>query len=1033
MLSKFYNDILPSAGFYCVALMPERHHIWVDAIEDLVEQTLAQGDRLGVYFGTAAYLSDANRKAVNVQSLKALRVDIDAGAAKHARDPDGTYASQREALTAAVSFVKAEGFMPTYIISSGEGLHLYWCLDREVTTSEWMPLAEGLRNLCAKHSLRIDPTVTCDTARILRPLGTMNKNGRRVEVLRDTKVFHSVETLTEKLGAEFVLPATRKYDLSVNDEVASTYVGPPSSALKIAEHCGALREVAAARGDVQEPLWRAMIGLVKRTVEGIDIAHEWSDGYDGYNPSEVQRKFDGWTTGPTTCAEFGRHTKACEDCKFAGKVKSPINLGLMTTEAIEALPEEKRAEIAVAQEPAPPTPAPGKPWDGHIPAGFDVVAGKDGGWVLNHTYLTQKQDESGESVPVMVTVPFTRDIFWFGQWAEADSNADNAMVTLHLWTGKGVRNYLLDQALVASMAKFLEFLAGKAIHTTTHKKAAQSMIDYAKGSLQRIKSLTKRPKIADHLGLRILENGDLVAAHGHHVILPDGSIQRGMLSSNLIGVADQFPVPVPPNPAGEWPASVWPEHIEPRAREHVEFLKRYYEAPGMERFQLAIMLGLASPLMSFVTGEFHQGSALPKMSALSVSLFSRETARGKTTACMSAVLAYGKPSELTNDTGKAGTTDLGRNARLSIHGTLPNVMDEMGGATPASVASIISSVANGSGRVQSTREGGLKSGTSYALINLITTNTSQRDMIAAVQSNSGAIQYRLLEINVEDMPEYDLALRTAFAEDWAKLNRHCTGALGAVIHREICAMGAERANKLVADCCERAARLVEADQSARFQTRALGAMLACQLILARVKMAPFALPPIVAAFRVAHDAGKSFVADNVLPTDGLELLSRALLELAPNTIVTESETHLGRNSTKFDMPLNSRIPDLVLARHVRAVGRTYLSVNALRDWCTKKGVSENEIVREGRKHEVIRTHERPRADGGRTHISAETYNLTKGMRETMDLRCRCYTVDVRRLAGCLGQTLTDPVGDNVVPLVPREAPDAPEATGTEAT
>lgn len=238
MLSKFYSDILPAAGFFCVALMPERRHIWVDTLEDLVEVTLEQGDRKGVYFGTAAYLSDANRKAVNVATLKALRIDIDAGESKHSRDPDGTYASQKEALAAAVAFVRAESFMPTYIVSSGEGIHLYWCFDREVSTSEWMPMAEGLRNLCAKHQLRIDPTVTCDTARILRPLGTVHKNGRRVEVMRDTQVIHNVETLTERLAVEVVPAATRKYDLSVNDEVASTYVGPPSSALKIAEHCG---------------------------------------------------------------------------------------------------------------------------------------------------------------------------------------------------------------------------------------------------------------------------------------------------------------------------------------------------------------------------------------------------------------------------------------------------------------------------------------------------------------------------------------------------------------------------------------------------------------------------------------------------------------------------------------------------------------------------------------------------------------------------------------------------------------------------
>lgn len=992
MLKKFYGDVLPESGHFCVALLPEGRHLWVKDHDALVAVTEKYEGREGVYFATAAFKSPANRKQDNVLALKALRLDIDAGAKKHAKDPDGTYPDQRAAIAAYVDFAKRSGIAPSYIISSGEGLHIYYCLDEAITGAEFQPLAASLGRLAAELSLRVDSSVTVDTARILRPIGGLHGNGSRVSVLRATGASYSVDALRAKLPD--VAPAvTRKYDTSINDDLGLDVQGPPSSALKIAENCGALREVAEAGGDVPEPHWRAMLGLVKRTVEGVDIAQQWSSGYAGYDPDEVRRKFDNWATGPTTCAEFAKHSAACDTCKFQGKVKSPINLGLMTAPEIEQLPEE------VKQEVAPPVAAPaptGDPWDGAIPAGFEVIRPKSGGLTLVYALQAEKETETGEKVPVVVHVPFTKDIFWFGHWAEADNSDDTAQVTLHLWTGTHVKNYLMDQSVVASQSKLLEYLSGKAIHSTPHKRAAQAMQDYAKAQLQRIKESNKQPKVADHLGLRILHDGSLVAVQGDKVIYPDGTVRKAMLAPALCGVAAQFHVPVPDDEAAAWGPEIWDSYILPRAQKHLAFLQKYYLRPGMERFQLAIMLGMASPLMPFVNGSFYSGSLLPRNSALSVSLFSRESARGKTTAVAASTMAYGKGSELIQDAGKMGATDNGRVARLSLLGTLPNIMDEMGGASASSVATMVSAVANGAGRVRATREGGMTESSPWALINLVTTNTSQRDMIASIQDTSGAIQYRLLEINCDDMPEYDQALRDSFTEDWAEVNRDCPGALGAFIHREISAMGVAKIAKLVTDCCAKASSLVGADQSARFQYRGLGAMLALNLILAKLKMAPFPLAPMVEQFKLAHDAGKEFVIENTMPTDGLELLSRALQDLAPHTVITEGESHLGRYSVKFDEPLNPRMPEVIKARHIKSQGCTWVSVLALREWAAEKGVSERDMVRAAKKAGVLVPFVR-----GVTGVSysADYVVLTKGMRVDMALRAKVYRFNVRGLYG----------------------------------
>lgn len=992
MLQEFYGDILPAEGCYCLTLLPSGEHVWASSLDELTEITDSRINRQGLYFGTAAYQSFANRKQSNVLALKALRLDIDAGPEKLAKHGESAvYATQRDALAASLEFFRATALTPTYVVSSGAGLHIYYCLTQTLEPGEWLPLAKALSALGAKHGLKIDPSVTEDTARILRVPGAPHPNGKRVEVLRRLGVFHNPEELRARLG---VMAAPRKYDMSVNSDLDLSYQGPPSSATKIAQHCGALREVAQSGGDVQEPFWRAMIGVVKRTVEGLDIAQEWSSGYDGYDADEVERKFHAWATGPTTCQEFSKHTSACQSCPHRGKIKSPISLGLMTAPEIQELPEEEQTVLVVA--PAPE--ATGDAWDGCIPGGFSVETLASGKRALVMAVQVEKESPTGELVPSVQHVPFTYNIFWFSQWAEAEGSDDTAQVILNLWAGSHIKRYTMDQSMVSSQFKLLEYLSGKAIHTTTHKKAAQAMQDYAKGQLQHIHARRKNLKVTDHLGLRTLDSGELVCAHGKYSIFPDGTIRETMLSSALRTLTEAFSVPVPPGGHDNWGPEVWDAHIKPLADRHVSFLQRYYGAEGMERFQLAIMMSMASPFMTFVTGEYAGGANLPNNSSLTISLYSRETARGKTTAAQSAILAYGKPAVLSNDSGKAGATVNGRLGMLSLHGTLPSIMDEMGDLTPGEVATTVSSVANGAGKRTMTNTRQLRQESTWALTNIITSNVSQRDMVAAARSASGAVLYRLLEIDVDGMPEFGADLRASFRDDWGDVNRDCAGALGSLIHREICKLGTNNMIKLVTRCVTRAEQVIGATQSARFQSRGLGAMLALNLVLKGIGINIFDVNKLVVAFKEAYNSNVDFVEENTLPQNNLTLLSMALLDLAPKTIVTQHETNVsGFSNSAHDRPLNARFPDEIVARHILSQGVTYMSVAALKEWCRDRGVSAQEMIRDARRAQVLKPI--PVKDGDRyLNRSYDNKSLTKGLALDMHLSVKAYRFNTRRLA-----------------------------------
>ena len=174
MLEAFYRAVLPGAGHYALFLGPNKQHVWADSIEALVKATEDRIDTPDLYFATAAFQTPTTRSQDNASALRAFRLDIDAGEEKYAKYGDRVYRTQYEALRALRGFMAGARVEPTYILSSGWGLHVYFCLDQDVLPSVWRPVAKQLQALAVKTGLRVDSTVTCDEARVLRPIGALH-------------------------------------------------------------------------------------------------------------------------------------------------------------------------------------------------------------------------------------------------------------------------------------------------------------------------------------------------------------------------------------------------------------------------------------------------------------------------------------------------------------------------------------------------------------------------------------------------------------------------------------------------------------------------------------------------------------------------------------------------------------------------------------------------------------------------------------------------------------------------------------------
>lgn len=186
-LHDFYSDILPTQGRYALFMLPNARHCFVDSIDAAVIKTLEleKSSTGAVYHANASYGAESQRTQNNVVSIKSCWLDIDCGSDKAAGGKG--YPTKKDANAALSQFIKSYALpTPTYVIDSGNGLHVYWALTEDVTPALWKSTSTQLDILLKHAGLLVDPSRTKDSASILRPPCTNNRkdpaNPKRVNV-----------------------------------------------------------------------------------------------------------------------------------------------------------------------------------------------------------------------------------------------------------------------------------------------------------------------------------------------------------------------------------------------------------------------------------------------------------------------------------------------------------------------------------------------------------------------------------------------------------------------------------------------------------------------------------------------------------------------------------------------------------------------------------------------------------------------------------------------------------------------------------
>lgn len=722
--TEFLRLVLPDTP---VLYAVKKHKTWMQhiecqSIEQLANVIRSEAAASDVYFALAAYhekriKTDRNGNVITnskgnpkyeyrtkqqVRLLKALWLDIDISP-----DGDKCYRDMREAFRALADFVKNTGLPAPMLVSSGGGLHVYWPFAEAVTREQWLNAAARLHELTKREGLHVDPTRTKDEASILRPAGALNhkyETPQPVRVLNKGPVVSTpfdelLTILTVNVPHVDVQVYTQEDTL---DELEST--SPPANADMVAEACAVMAECKRTRGNVDEPTWRGMLGVLKFCADGEKLAHEWSSGHPAYDYSETQDKLDRYKGGPTTCEYFESHNPdTCANCPHNGAIKSPIVLG---RPAVAPLQEQANPQTVTITEVSLP--------DGTVldveeqvveipplPQGFNRNA--DGSM-----YALEDDGEGGTQRVTFSTLtwyPFARIRREDGTYA----------YRCKVHKQHGVHEFELEAGALASPATLIEALSQREVFIM-NQKARSVMHRYAVTYCANMVNSVKPVHTYDQFGW-------------------DEHMDGFVLGRNRITAEDIEPVVLDGN--AEVKAKAFTK-LSGDPQPWIEAANWLYARDSMEPMQYALLSGFGSLLGKFIEGEAYAG--------IPCAITSTASGLGKTTVAKIALSAFGDWREMfLSSTG--GATRMARISTISAMNNLPVLLDELTDIDASDLTELLYSVSNGRERQRLDQSGALRKTASWNSSVYITANENFINKLAAMKMDTEANQVRIFEID----------------------------------------------------------------------------------------------------------------------------------------------------------------------------------------------------------------------------------------------------------------------------------------------
>lgn len=709
---EFLKAILPQSGYVCVATAKtikdrsgkvklgslthipfENAQTLVDGINDLKSTCISKE----VYFCPASLSTlrnpnDGFRKSDNVHKLRSLYLDVDI------RDKPAFCHSYEDAIADLARFCEKAEFPQPWVVDSGNGLHIYWQLEREVNVAEWERLALGLLDLVKSISPRLvaDATKTRDKVALLRLPGFINHKhspSKEVTILCEATEPLALHKIPSKDVEQY---EARLYSIKPEDK---------ADIRQVIDICKWYRAYLGNKEFASEPEWYAALGLARYLYvndrhDPYEAAIFISEGYPTFSHSETIKKVDQLEKngiGPTTCQRFAEIApERCRGCPIRGLVASPIVAAKKIANSEEA---DVQAIFNSTSEEDSEGPL--------IFGGYEVPQPPKPFFFKNNQIFATKPDSIAKVFDFLV-VPVNR--------CKDEYTGQELVEVLARFPHDGDRYLKLPMSLLADDKRLGTYLADFGI--LPERKSAplfyRYLVDYIR-ELQLNRAATRQYV---QLGWRFPDPND--ATYGEFVLGDYVYTKQGWVANTSISPA-LAPVKNAASSAGS--LSAW--------KEAFGVLNRVSNA---EPLIATALMAFAAPLIEFTP-----------YNGLLVNLYG-ESGRGKSTAQRFASSVWGVPNErmiLTHDNRIPMLNRLG-----AMH-NLPVTFDELTEMDSESLGTLLYEITGGRGKERALVTGITKHNeTTWKTIVLSSSNVSIYSKIAKLRSGNNAQAYRVLELEV---------------------------------------------------------------------------------------------------------------------------------------------------------------------------------------------------------------------------------------------------------------------------------------------
>ena len=696
------DAVLPTEGRYCVLGLgrfpDQRFANTREEAEEIIQELV--GTQTDAYFGCAKFGSLNDRTHANAQYFRALWMDIDCGPTKGVPNSKGIiegYIDQQTGLAEFQKFCKAVGLHKPILVNSGNGIHAYWLFDRTLTRQEWKPLSQRLKQMCKEQGLIVDSSVF-EASRVLRPMNSFNfKNKaepKAVQVWNEHTTPLSYEAFKQLLNAP-------DPEIEEKPDFVPSSMSPMMEALmankvkkfkaimlKGESGCLQLNHCFANQSEISEPLWTSALSITAFCVDGDKAAHKMSEGYEGYDPSEVDFKLMNARKrgGPHHCTTFEeRNPTGCDGCIHKGKIKSPIVLGVEIEEADDTEIEvEEDGQVVTHEIPEYP---------------FPFFRGKKGG-----IYVRPPKDS--EEDPKLV---YEHDLYVVKRMRDK-ALGEIALFKLHL-PHDGVKEFSITTASISAKDELRKQLAQQGV--MAHHQQYENLATYVITSVKNLQYIKKAETMRTQFGWI---EGDSKFIMGPKEITKDGTFYSPPSSTT-----DFFAEKI--HAKGDM--DKWKEVFN------------LYGTPGMEPHAFGALTAFGSPLMKF-TG----------LKGAIINVIHEHAGSGKSTILRMCNSVYGMPYELMaieKDTLNAKMQQLG------VMNNLPNTIDEITNMSPKDFSDLAYGISHGRGKNRqkgSVNELRINN-TSWQNMTLCSANASFHEKLSMLKNTPDGESVRLLEYKIE--------------------------------------------------------------------------------------------------------------------------------------------------------------------------------------------------------------------------------------------------------------------------------------------